>query len=132
MTTRTTNDDLRKRIRQHAMFSESDLRYLRAKGYDDEQILAFWDRDHRNGKSPVNHRVAFEFEGIELPSAGQAIQHANADPRYDTPILLGGKHYAIARETGHRLEAMGVGFAYLGEHERPDGQVRLITIPVND
>ncbi|MCC6910004.1 MAG: hypothetical protein IT430_18880 [Phycisphaerales bacterium] len=55
MTTRTTNDDLGKRLREHAMFSETDLRYLRAKGYTDAEILAFWDRDHAMGKEPVIH-----------------------------------------------------------------------------
>lgn len=55
MTTPTTKEDLATRIREHAMFSESDLRYLRAKGYTDDEILAFWDRDHAMGKTPVNH-----------------------------------------------------------------------------
>lgn len=55
MTTRTSENDHARRIREHAMFSETDLRYLRAKGYTDEEILAFWDRDHAMGKEPVIH-----------------------------------------------------------------------------
>lgn len=55
MTTRTSENNHAKRIRQHAMFSETDLRYLRAKGYTDAEILAFWDRDHAMGKEPVIH-----------------------------------------------------------------------------
>ncbi len=65
MTTRTKKDDLGKRIRQHAMFSETDLRYLRAKGYTDEEILAFWDRDHAMGKTPVTH-AATRIESIAI------------------------------------------------------------------
>jgi len=45
-----------KRIREHAMYSASDLRYLRDKGYSDEEILAFWDRDHAAGAEPVQHK----------------------------------------------------------------------------
>ncbi|MCC6906686.1 MAG: hypothetical protein IT430_01980 [Phycisphaerales bacterium] len=75
MTTRTTNDDLRKRIREHAMFSESDLRYLRAKGYDDEQILAFWDRDHAMGRTPVIHA------GTRIESIAIRVQSVNKQVR---------------------------------------------------
>ncbi|MCL4199592.1 MAG: hypothetical protein KJZ69_19015 [Phycisphaerales bacterium] len=71
MTTRTTNDDLAKRIREHAMFSESDLRYLRAKGYDDAQILTFWDRDHAAGKEPVIHA------GTQIESIAIRVQSVN-------------------------------------------------------
>ena len=65
MTTRTKKNDHAKRIRQHAMFSETDLRYLRAKGYTDKEILAFWDRDHAMGKEPVIH-AATRIESIAI------------------------------------------------------------------
>jgi len=75
--------------------------------------------------------MTIEFEAIELTSAGEALQHANADPRMDTAILLGGKHYATAKATSERLAAAGVEFAYLHDHEMPDGSWRVVTVPVN-
>ena len=79
MTTRTTNDDLRKRLREHAMFSESDLRYLRAKGYDDGQILAFWDRDHAMGKEPVIHAgTRIETIAIRIQSVNKQVRASEA------------------------------------------------------
>jgi len=41
------------RIANHPMFSPSDLAYFRRKGYSDDEILAFWDRDHAAGQKPV-------------------------------------------------------------------------------
>jgi hypothetical protein len=119
------------RLAEHPMFSASDLRYLRRKGYSDEQILAFWDRDHAAGKGPVHHKVTVTFEGIEFPNASEALQHANADPRMDTTILLGGKHYAVAKEMAQRIETEGIAFAYLCDHQMPDGTWRIVTVPVN-
>jgi len=43
------------RIANHPMFSPSDLAYFRRKGYSDDDILAFWDRDHAAGQKPVRH-----------------------------------------------------------------------------
>lgn len=119
-------------LHRHPMYSNSDLRYLRKKGYSDEEILAFWDRDHADGKTPVHHRTKVTFEGIELPSASEAIQHANADPEMDTAITLHGKHYAVPKFTAEHLESQGIAFAYLHDHEMPDGTHRIMTVPVND
>ncbi len=49
-------NDIAQRIAEHPMNTPSDLAYLRGKGYSDEEILAFWDRDHATGKPPVQHR----------------------------------------------------------------------------
>jgi len=46
------------RIANHPMFSPSDLAYFRRKGYSDDEILAFWDRDHAAGQKPVRHDKA--------------------------------------------------------------------------
>jgi len=46
------------RIANHPMFSPSDLAYFRRKGYGDQEILAFWDRDHAAGQKPVRHDKA--------------------------------------------------------------------------
>ncbi|MCL4199559.1 MAG: hypothetical protein KJZ69_18850 [Phycisphaerales bacterium] len=79
MTTRTTNDELRKRLREHAMFSESDLRCLQAKGYDDEQILAFWDRDHAMGRTPVIHAgTRIESIAIRVQSVNRQVHASHA------------------------------------------------------
>ncbi len=45
------------RIAKHPMYEPSDLKYLRDKGYSDQEILAFWDRDHGLGCKPVAHRI---------------------------------------------------------------------------
>jgi hypothetical protein len=50
-TSQNERDDLTK----HAMYTASDLSYLRAKGYTDEEIRQFWDRDLEAGKAPVHH-----------------------------------------------------------------------------
>ena len=47
------------RIAKHPMYSPSDLKYLRQKGYSDQEILAFWDRDHGLGCKPVQHRFTY-------------------------------------------------------------------------
>lgn len=118
-------------LAQHPMYSASDLRYFRRKSYSDEEILAFWNRDAAEGKQPVHHRTTVTFEGIELPSASEAIQHANADPRMETAITFAGKHFAVAKTTAEHLEARGFSFAYLHDHEMPDGTTRIMTVPVN-
>jgi len=130
--TNTPTHDIEARIRCHTMYSASDLRYLRKKGYSDEEIIAFWDRDHAEGKSPCRHRVKITFEGIELPTRAEAIQHANADPEMDTAITLHGKCYAVPKFTAEHLESQGIAFAYLHDYEMPDGTHRIMTVPVND
>lgn len=37
----------------HPMWSAADYRYLKGKGYTDEEIRALWDRDFKDGKEPV-------------------------------------------------------------------------------
>ena len=44
------------RITNHPNYSASDYRYFQAKGYDDEEILAFWDRDAAQGQAALIHR----------------------------------------------------------------------------
>ena len=128
----TTASDIEAQLRIHPMYSVSDLRYLRRKGYSDEEILAFWDRDHAEGKAPCHHRVKITFEAIELPTRVEAIQLASADPKMDTAITLHGKNYAVPRSAAEHLETEGIAFAYLHDHEMPDGTHRIMTVPVND
>lgn len=125
-----TNDA---RLTSHPMYSPSDLRHLRGKGYTDEQILAFWDRDHVQGNLPVHHkvRVAIAFEGMEFPDADEALHSIIAAGRGHV-IVFAGRHYAIDDATARRLEAEGVAFAYVFEHQMPSGEFRICTVPVND
>jgi len=55
----TTKETTAERIANHPMHSLSDLKYLRKKGYSDQEILAFWDRDHGMGHKPVQHRFTY-------------------------------------------------------------------------
>jgi len=50
------------RIAKHPMNTPSDLAYFRAKGYSDEEVLAFWDRDQSLGYKPTHHR-SFQGDG---------------------------------------------------------------------
>lgn len=103
MTTPTTNDDLRKRLREHAMFSESDLEYLRRKGYTDKNILAMWDRDHAMGKTPVIHagtRISNLY--IEINSVRRQV-HAFAEHDFE--------HGLIAYKTGCANISVGDNYA---------------------
>ncbi len=86
MTTPTTNNDLSKRLREHPMHSISDLEYLRRKGYDDAQILAFWDRDHAAGKTPVIHAgTRINSLYIEINSVRKQV-HAFADHDFENGL----------------------------------------------
>lgn len=40
-------------LASHPMYSKPDYEYLKDKGYGPNEIKAFWDRDHKAGKTPV-------------------------------------------------------------------------------
>ena len=46
----------RDRLESHPMYTPSDLAYFRSKGYTDDEIVAFWDRDLALGCEPVHHK----------------------------------------------------------------------------
>ncbi|MCL4196217.1 MAG: hypothetical protein KJZ69_01880 [Phycisphaerales bacterium] len=103
MTTRSTTSDLNKRLREHPMHSVSDLDHLRRKGYTDEQILAFWDRDHAAGKTPVIHagtRISNLY--IEITSVRRQV-HAFADHDFE--------HGLTAYKTGCANVSVGDNYA---------------------
>ncbi|TWT40494.1 hypothetical protein RAS1_42050 [Phycisphaerae bacterium RAS1] len=75
--------------------------------------------------------MTIEFTATEFDSAGEAIQHTYADPRDDRALSLGGKYYAMPRAEAERLAAAGVEFAYLFDHDLPDGRNIIMTVPVN-
>jgi hypothetical protein len=71
-----------------------------------------------------------EFKAIECRSALEALRIAD-ESECGKAILLNGMHYAIFRPEAERLEAAGVEFAYLGVMTLPDGEQRIVTVPVN-
>ena len=75
--------------------------------------------------------MTIEFTAIEFDSADEAIQHTYADPRDGVAVLLGGKHYVMQKSEAERLALAGVEFAYLFDHDLPDGRNIIMTIPVN-
>jgi hypothetical protein len=73
------------------------------------------------------HKITFK--AIELPNAIEALQWADADG--GEAILLDGRNFVMARDEADRIAAAGVEFAYLVQHEMPDGDWRIMTIPIN-
>ncbi len=69
------------------------------------------------------------FKAIEFDTAANALQHTEAAG--GEAILLDGRNYVMTRDEAHRIAAAGVEFAYLVQHEMPDGEYRIMTIPVN-
>ena len=72
-----------------------------------------------------------EINAIEFDSAGEAIQYTDA-AGWGRAITVAGKVLVAREEEVERLAAAGVAFAYLCDHEMPDGTHRIMTVPVND
>ena len=66
----------------------------------------------------------------QCDSMSDAIQWANASGQGEA-ILLDGNPVVVPQTDIDRLAAAGVEFAYLCDHELPDGSHRIVTIPVN-
>jgi len=43
-------------LKAHPLWSQTDFEYFRGKGYSNQQILEFWERDLRLGCKPVNRK----------------------------------------------------------------------------
>ncbi|KAA0219704.1 MAG: hypothetical protein KJ057_12995 [Phycisphaerae bacterium] len=71
------------------------------------------------------------FEAIELPTASEAMQHYYASGYGDRVIAVNGKYYLVKRAEAERLESAGVEFAYVVDHDLPDGRNVIMTVPVN-
>ncbi|CAA7624248.1 hypothetical protein [Magnetospirillum sp. SS-4] len=41
-------------LKAHPLWSQTDFEYFRGKGYSNQQILEFWERDLRLGCQPLN------------------------------------------------------------------------------
>ncbi len=87
--------------------------------------------------------MTIEIRATEFSSAAEAIQYADASG--GEAILLNCcrlvlrqaeakrlRRLVVPQADAERLEAAGVSFAYLRDHEMPDGSHRIMTIPVND
>ena len=85
-------------------------------------------RLQRSERTMTHH--AIEFKATEFPTASEAIQWRNAGGQ-DKAVLLDGKNLVMAQSEADRLAAAGVEFAYLCDHEMPDGTHRIMTVPVN-
>ena len=74
-----------------------------------------------------------EFAGIEFETASEAIQHVNASGRGVAITGVAGANgsFVVEQAEADRLAAAGVEFAYLIDHEMPDGTFRVLTVPVN-
>lgn len=75
--------------------------------------------------------MTIEFQAIEFDSADEAIQHYYASGYGDAVIALDGKYYVTRKTEAERLAVAGVEFAYVFDHDMPDGTNRIITVPVN-
>lgn len=73
--------------------------------------------------------MTIEYQAIEFETAHEAIQWAEADG-CGVAILLDGPK-VVSQADADRLAAAGVEFAYLHDHEMPDGTHRIVTVPVN-
>jgi hypothetical protein len=74
--------------------------------------------------------MTIEFEGIEFATAHKAIQWTDAAGR-GVAILVNRRNYVVEQAEADRLDMAGVEFAYLRDHEMPDGEHRIMTVPVN-
>jgi hypothetical protein len=74
--------------------------------------------------------MTITYEAIEFETDSEAIQHTDASGR-GVAISVRGQAMAVDQNDAHRLEAAGVEFAYLCDHEMPDGSNRIVTVPVN-
>ncbi|MCO6437300.1 MAG: hypothetical protein J5J06_09465 [Phycisphaerae bacterium] len=70
-----------------------------------------------------------EVRGIEFKTGWEALQWCEADG--GRAVRLAGRNMVIAESEVERLEAAGVEFAILGDIVMPDGQHRMVTIPIN-
>ena len=71
------------------------------------------------------------FEAMEFETANEAIQHYYASGYGDRVVVLRGTYYLVKQAEAERLEASGIEFAYVCDHDLPDGRNVIITVPVN-
>ena len=78
--------------------------------------------------------MTIEFTGFEFENASLALQHVNASGRGVAISAVAGVSgcFVVERAEADRLAAAGIEFAYLFDHQMPDGSFRIVSVPVND
>ena len=61
-------------LKNHPMYTPSDLAYFHRKGYTDQEILAFWDRDMAMGLEPCHHKIPIDYISQLRQVAGKIIK----------------------------------------------------------
>ena len=74
--------------------------------------------------------MTIEFRAIEFETAHEAIQWTEADGR-GVAVMVDGKNFVVGRAEADCLAGAGVELAYLCDHEMPEGEHRIMTVPVN-
>ena len=74
--------------------------------------------------------MQIEYRAIKCESMSDALQWADAGG-FGEAVLVDGKPMVVPQADCDRLQAAGVEFAYLHNHEMPDGSYRIVTVPVN-
>ena len=74
--------------------------------------------------------MSIDFKASEFSTCHKAIQWASASGK-GRASLVEGRNYVAEQVEIDRLAAAGVEFAYLCDHEMPDGTHRIMTVPVN-
>ena len=74
--------------------------------------------------------TTIDIHAIECESMSDALQWADASGQGEA-VLLDGKPMVVPQDDCDRLQAASVEFAYLCNHEMPDGSYRIVTVPVN-
>ena len=74
--------------------------------------------------------MTIRINALDFQTADDAIQHTYASGE-GVAIRLIGEPLVVLQEDADRLDAAGVEFAYLHDHEMPDGSYRIVIVPVN-
>ncbi len=74
--------------------------------------------------------MTIHFKAHDFETADEAIQHTYASGE-GVAIRLRGQPLVVLQEDADRLDAAGVEFAYLCDHQMPDSSNRIVTVPVN-
>jgi hypothetical protein len=74
--------------------------------------------------------MTIRINALDFKTVDEAIQHTYASGE-GVAIRLRGQPLVVLKEDADRLNAAGVEFAFLCDHEMPDGSHRIVTVPVN-
>ncbi len=77
---------------------------------------------------PIKIRVITVY-GDKHPTAADALQDCDASG-WDCVLFVGDKYPCVMQEAD-RPEPEGVEFAYVCDHQMPDGSYRMVAVPVN-